>query len=110
MAGSRFSWPMNQFTVTRTTTSSPTRASQWNLRPATCPGWMAPIGESMGAVATAISWEARICGSASKPSSSTHIFTACMNPPSSIFCIGPVSAFSGVSPKPITCRSTSGAS
>ena len=93
---------MNQLTVTRTTGSSPTSASQWNLRPATCPGWMAPIGESIGAVATAISWVARIFGSALKPISSTHILTDWMNPPSSSFCIGPVSAFSGVSPKPIT--------
>ena len=66
---------MNQFTVTRTTTWSPTRASQWNLRPATWPGWMAPIGESIGAVATAISWVARISGSALKPIVSTIIFT-----------------------------------
>ena len=33
---------MNQLTVTRTTTSSPTTASQWNLRAATWPGWALP--------------------------------------------------------------------
>ncbi len=63
---------------------------------------MIPIGESIGAVATAISCVARIFGSALKPNWSTNIRTAWTNPPSSIFCIGPLSAFSGVSPKPIT--------
>jgi hypothetical protein len=71
---------------------------------------MAPIGESIGAVATATSWEERTLGSALKPTWSAHIRTAWMKPPSSIFCIGPVSAFSGASPKPMTWRSTSGAS
>ncbi len=109
-AGSRFSSPISQFTVTRTTGSPSTRASQWNLRPATWPGSMTPSGESIGAVATAISWVARTFGSALKPILSTTIFTAWMKPLSSIFCIGPVSAFSGISPKPMTWRSTSGAS
>ena len=93
---------MSQFTVIRTTGSSPTRASQWKLRPATWPGSITPIGESIGAVATATSWVARICGSASKPNCVDEHPTDWMKPPSSIFCIGPVSAFSGVPPKPIT--------
>ena len=93
---------MSQLTVTRTTTSSPTSASQWNLRAATWPGSMTPIGESIGAVATATSCEERTIGSAANPILSTIMRTDWMNPPSSSFCIGPVSAFSGVSPKPIT--------
>ncbi len=101
---------MNQFTVTRTTTSSPTSASQWNLRPATWPGSMMPSGESIGAVATATSCDDRTFGSALNPTLSTTIRTAWMKPPSCIFSMGPVNALSGVSPKPMTCRSTSGAS
>src|ERR1700761_2210299 len=47
--GSRFSSPINQFTVIRTTTVLPTNASQWKRRPATWPGSISPIGESIGA-------------------------------------------------------------
>ena len=64
----------------------------------------------MAAVATAISCDDRTFGSALNPTLSTIIRTAWMNNPSCIFSIGPVSALSGVSPKPMTCRSTSGAS
>jgi uncharacterized protein (DUF486 family) len=63
-----------------------------------------------GAVATATSCDDRTLGSAANPSRSTHNRTDWMKPPSSSFCIGPVSALSGVPPKPITWRSTSGAS
>ncbi len=63
----------------------------------------------MGAVATATSWEVRIFGSAAKPSRSTISRTDWKKPPLSSFCMGPLSALSGVPPKPITWRSTSGA-
>jgi len=45
-----------------------------------------------------------------EPTLSTTIRTAWMKPPSSNFCIGPDNALSGVSPKPMTWRTTSGAS
>ena len=56
----------------------------------------------MGAAATATSWVGRIRGSASNATVSTIILMACTNPESSIFCIGPLSAFSGVPPNPMT--------
>ena len=67
---------MSQFTVTRTTGSPSTSASQPNLRPATWPGSMTPIGDSIGAVATAISCDERTFGSARNPTLSTTILTA----------------------------------
>ena len=43
-----FSSPMSHLTATLTTTVLTTTASQRNLRPATSPGRMTPIGDSMG--------------------------------------------------------------
>ena len=54
-------------TVAVTTGTPSTSARQWNRRAATSPGSMTPIGESIGAVATATSWSVSMCGSASKP-------------------------------------------
>ncbi len=50
-AGSRFSCPMNQFVRTVITGSPRTAACQVKRCAATCPGWIGPIGESIGFVA-----------------------------------------------------------
>ena len=52
-SGLRFSSPIIQLTATRTTIVFVTMASQQNRRPATSPGAITPMGESIGAVATA---------------------------------------------------------
>ena len=84
-------------------------ASQWNRRAATRPGSMTPIGESIGAVATATSWVVRSFGSEPKPISSTIIRTDCLKPPPSSPSIGLASASSGVPPNTMMWRITSGA-
>ncbi len=73
----------------RTTMVLVTTASQQNRRPATSPGAITPIGESIGAVATATCWLVRITGSAAKPRRSTISRTDWKKPPLSSFCIGP---------------------
>ena len=79
---------MNQFTVAVTTGTPSTSAPQWNRRAATSPGSITPIGESIGAVATATSWASRSSGSAAKPSSATTIRTDGRKPPASRAAIG----------------------
>ena len=70
---------------------------------------MTPIGVSIGAVATATSWEVRISASGEKPSVSRHIRIAWMKPPDSSPSIGPPIASSGRPPNIMMWRTTSGA-
>jgi hypothetical protein len=97
-------------TATRTTHCSPTQASQQKRWPATRPGSITPMGDSIGAVATATSWEVRISASGEKPSTSRHIRTDCLKPPLSRPSIGPPDASSGVPSNIMMWRTTSGAS
>ena len=70
---------------------------------------MTPIGVSIGLAATATSWLVRTSAPEPKPSSSTTIRTDALNPPDSRPAIGLSNASSGVPPKPMTWRTTSGA-
>src|ERR1019366_2086445 len=56
-AGSKCSSPMNQLVATVMTGSSRTVATHRNFWAAMRPGAIGPIGESIGAVATATSWD-----------------------------------------------------
>ena len=73
------------------------------------PGSIAPMGESIGAVATAISWVVRSSSSRRKPSSSATMRTDCPKPPPSTAGMIDACAASGVAPKSIQSRMTSGA-
>ena len=79
-AGSRCSSPMSQLTAAVITGSPSTRPSHRKRCAATVPGSIGPMGESIGAVATAISWVVRSSGSRSKPSSSATMHTDWRNP------------------------------
>ena len=70
---------------------------------------MDPIGESMGAVATAMSWVVRNCGAMSNPSSSATMKIDCRNPAPRASAMMLVLASSGALPNSIQSRTTSGA-
>ena len=70
---------------------------------------MGPMGESTGAVATAISCVVRSSGSRSKPSSSATIHTDCPNPAPDASAMMLVRDSAGVFPNSIQSRMTSGA-
>ena len=92
------------------TTGSPsTTASHVKRWAATVPGWIGPMGESMGAVATAISWVVRSWGSTSKPSSSATMKIDWRKPPPRASIMTLARASSGVLPNSIQSRTTSGA-
>ena len=74
---------------------------------ATSPGPIGPIGESIGAVATATSWVVRSSSSMANPSTSATIRTDWPNPAPSRSAITLVAACSGVVPNSIQSRITS---
>ena len=100
---------MSQLTVAVTTGVPSTVASQVNRCAATVPGSMGPIGELIGAVATAISWVVLSCGSMSKPISSATMKIDWRKPPPSASIMTLARASSGVLPNNIQSRTTSGA-
>ena len=108
-AGSRCSSPISQLTVAVTTGSPSTVASQVNRCAATVPGSIGPMGESIGAVATAISWVVFSWGSTSKPISSATMKIDWRKPPPSASIMTLARASSGVLPNSIQSRTTSGA-
>ena len=71
---------MSQLTRAVITGSPSTSPSHRKRCAATRPGSITPIGESIGAVATAISCVVRSSGSRSKPSSSATMWTDCRKP------------------------------
>ena len=107
--GSRCSSPISQLTAAVTTGSPSTRPSHRKRCAATRPGWIGPIGESIGAVATAISWVVRSDGSRSKPSSSATMWTDWRKPAPSASAMMLWRDSSGVLPNSIQSRITSGA-
>ena len=107
--GSSSTSHISQFTAAVTTGRPSTIASQRNRRAATVPASIGTTSSSLPCTATATSWVDLIRGSVSKPSSSVIIRTDALNPASSNLAIGPPMARSGVRPKPITSRTTSGA-
>ena len=108
-AGSRSASPMSQLTAAVTTGSPSTVASHWNRCAATVPGSMGPMGESIGAVATAISCDVRNSGSMSKPSTSATMYTDWPNPCPRASIMMLWRAAAGLWPKSIQSRTTSGA-
>ena len=106
--GSRSSWPMSQFTAAVMTGSPSTVPSHRNRCAATVPGWIGPMGESIGAVATAISWVVRNRGSMSKPSTSATMWTDWPKPVPSAAVMMLWRATSGVWPNSIQSRTTLG--
>ena len=101
---------MNQFTAAVSTAVPSTRPSQRNRWAATSPGWIGPIGESIGSVATATSWVVRSSGSMGMPKVSAIIRTDWPKPRPRTVAITLVFASPGVAPNSITSRTTSGAS
>ena len=98
---------MNQLTAAVTTGSPRTRPCQAKRWAATRPGGIVPIGESIGAVAIAISWIARFSESRAKPSVSATMSIDCMKPPPRNFSIGLFFATLGSLPKSIISWTTS---
>ena len=68
---------------------------------------MTPIGESIGAVATATSWVVRSSGSIGKPISSATMRIDCWKPWPRTFSMMLVCATSGVAPNSMMSRTTS---
>src|SRR5246127_4709013 len=90
-------------------TGSPsTRACQRNRRAATVPAAIGSTSESISAVATATSWVVLISGSMRNPMWSATMRTDILKPDSRMAAIGPRVADSGVPPKPMMWRTTSG--
>src|ERR1019366_9037626 len=109
-AGSRSSWPMNQLVATVTTGPPRTVATHRNYWAAMRPGWIGPIGEMIGAVATATSWETVSPGSRPKPRAWPTIRMDWPNPSPRMAGIMDASASSGVLPNNMMLPTTSGAS
>jgi hypothetical protein len=108
-AGSRSASPISQLTRAVITGSPRTVPCQLKRCAATRPGAIFPIGESIGAVATAISCVVRFSASSAKPSASASRSTDCRKPAPSSFAIGLAFACSGVLPNSITSEITAGA-
>ena len=100
---------MNQFVRTVITGSPRTVACQVKRCAATWPGWIGPIGESIGSVATATSCFEIFLSSSAKPSASATMSIDCRKPPPITASIGLFAACSGVLPNSISSPTTSGA-
>jgi len=105
-AGSRCSSPISQFTRAVTTGAPRTVPCQVKRCAATLPGASVPTGDSIGALATAISWCVRVSGSRSKPNADATMRIDCSKPPPRMRSIGLFAATSGGFPKSITSRTT----
>ena len=100
---------MNQFVRTVMKTVPPTVASHVKRCAAMRPGGIGPIGESIGFVATAISWRVVFSGSSSTRSSAATMSIDWKKPFARNWTIGLCAASSGVFPKSMMSPITPGA-